>query len=183
MLEAKVWLIRTRLVLKVWPKSVLRLSLFQCFMSKKGIDSSKHRSYTSWCHWGCKRIWVMQQNTHHIYHSQNRLSNQGPSQLCPNSQECREKGKYSDKKLFSFGQLGGVHHILLCFAFVLLNENTRCVWAGISIPITTCAPVPWEKYVRLLPRGEKNPRLSWRYDRARRLHYKVKGTCAKFQVS
>lgn len=34
------------------------------------------------------KIWVMQQNTNthtcknHIYHSQNKLSNQGPSQLC-----------------------------------------------------------------------------------------------------
>ena len=93
----------------------------------------------------------------------------------PCSQECGElKGKYSDKRLFSYGQLGGVHHILLCLAFVLLYENMRCVWASISIPITTCAWVPWEKYACLLPK-ERNPRLSWRRDRTQSLNDKGRG--------
>lgn len=93
--------------------------------------------------------------THHIYHSQNKLSKPRTLTALPHSQECGERGKYSDKKLFSYGQLGGVHHILLCLAFVLLYENMWCVWAGICIPITTCASLPWEKYARQLPKGKK----------------------------
>lgn len=79
----------------------------------------------------------------------------------PYSQECREKGKYSDKKLFSYGQLGGVRDILLCLAFVLLYENMWCVWAGICIPITTCALVPWDQNACLLLKEKMLSRLSW----------------------
>lgn len=71
-----------------------------------------------------------------------------PSRLRNGNVEKKEN--IPDKKLFSYRQLGGVRHILLCLAFVLLDENMWCVWATISIPITTCASLPWERYACLL---------------------------------
>lgn len=83
----------------------------------------------------------MQQNTHITFITVKTISNQGPSQPGKRNVEKREN------ILIRSWHLGGVHHILLCLAFVLLYENVCCVWASISFPITTCALVPWEKYV------------------------------------
>lgn len=56
-----------------------------------------------------------------------------PLQL--SNRNVKKKENIPDKKLFSYRQLGGVRHILLCLAFVLLHENMWCVWAGLSIPL------------------------------------------------
>lgn len=68
----------------------------------------------------------------------------------------RKRKIFPIRSCFPLGRWEGVSHILLCLAFVLLNENMWCVWATIAIPITTCTTVPWEKYACPLPLHPNN---------------------------
>lgn len=108
----------------------------------------------------------------HIYHSQNKLSNQGPSQLCPSHRNVEKKENILIKAVF-LRQLGGVHHILLCLAFVFtLWEHVMCLsWylyshynMYLGAKRKVCVPVDQGK--------KKNPRPSWRRGETQRLQGK-----------
>lgn len=151
---------------------------------KNWTDSSKRLGYTSWCHWGCKWIWVMQHNTHITFITVKTGSpTKDPHSSDQTHRNAEKRGNILIRSCFLSGSWEG--SIISCYALHLFSSlRTRDVSELVSLFPLRHVPLCHEKSMcDCCPGEKKNPRLSWRYDGARRLHYKVKGTCAKFQVS
>lgn len=183
MLEAKVWLIRTRLKrrseLKFWPKSMLPIITSMFYVRKKGIDSSQHIGHTSWCYWGsglCNRAHIT------FITVKTGSPTKDPHSSAQTHRNAEKRGNILIRSCFLSGSWEG--SIISCYASHLFySMRTRDVPELVSLFPLRHVPRCHEKTMCDCCPGEKNPRLPWRYDGAQWLHYKVRGTCAKFQGS
>lgn len=108
----------------------------------------------------------------HIYHSQNKLSNQGPSQLCPSHRNAEKKENILIKSCFlTAAGRGPSYLVMLSICFY----SMRTCDVSELVSLFPLQHVPWcqeKSMCACWPRKKKNPRPSWRRGETQRLQVK-----------